>query len=114
LADCPASASQTCGQRRNFLGVKKKLDELEWNVTEIELEHGVSAGILLRSLSEDSIPLYYEHVARTKAGKTLSEWERMDRMDKAMAVAIMLISNSIEGHQAEAEIKNAERRIKRN
>jgi len=93
--------------------VKKRLDDLDYNVTEIELEHGVSAGILLRSLSEGTIPPFYEHKARMNAGKSIQEWLEMSRWDKAMAVAMMQVSAAVEGHQAEAEIKRAERNAKR-
>lgn len=87
--------------------MKKHLEYLDYNVTEIELEHGVSAGILLRSFSEDGVPPYYEHLARVKAGKSLSEWQSMNRWDKALIVAIMQIENAVKGHQAEAEINKA-------
>lgn len=92
--------------------MKKRFDELEYNVTEIELEHGVSAGILLRSLSEDTVPPYYEHLARVRAGKSLSEWQVMGRWDKALIIAIMQVDNAVQGHQAEAEIKSAQRKAK--
>lgn len=92
--------------------MKKRIDEIDYNVTEVDLEHGVSAGILLRSLSEDTVPPYYEHLARVRAGKSLSEWQEMSRWDKALIVAIMQIDNSVQGHQAEAEIKSAQRKAK--
>lgn len=69
----------------------------------------MSAGILLRSLSETTIPPYYEHLARIKAGKSLQDWQDMSRWDKALTVAIMQIDNAVQGHQAEAEIKQAKR-----
>lgn len=72
----------------------------------------MSAGILLRSLSEDSVPPYYEHLSRVRAGKSLSEWHAMSRWDKALIVAIMQIDNAVQGHQAEAEIKSAQRKAK--
>jgi hypothetical protein len=93
----------------SFLGAKKRLGDEELNVSEIELEHGVSAGILLRSFSESTIPPYYEHLARLKLGKTLDEWQALGRWDKAMAVATMQVENAIHNHQAEAEIKQAQR-----
>lgn len=96
-----------------FLGVTKRIDEIDYGVTEIELEYGVSAGIYLRSLSEDTIPPYYEHSARVKAGKSLAEWEAMSRWDKALVVAIMQIDNAVQGHQAEAEIKHARANVKK-
>lgn len=72
----------------------------------------MSAGILLRSLSEDTIPQYYEHLARVKYGKSLSEWMAMSRWDKALIVAIMQVDNAVQGHQAEAEIQRAQRKAK--
>jgi hypothetical protein len=77
------------------------------------LEHGVSAGILLRPLFEENISPYYEHLARVRSGKSLHDWQEMSRWDKALTVAIMQIENAIQGHQAEAEIKRAERNAKK-
>ena len=94
-------------QRRSFLGVKKKVSDIDFNVTDIELEHGVSAGIYLRSLSESTIPPYEEHLCRIKANISLSAWQTMPRMEKAMIVALMQIENAVQGHQSEAEIKKA-------
>ena len=74
----------------------------------------MSAGILLRSFSEDTIPPYYEHKARMRAGKSLTEWSEMDRWDKALAVAMMQIGNAVEGQQAEAEIKQAKKNQRTN
>lgn len=91
----------------------KRIDDIDYGVTEVELEYGVSAGIYLRSLSKDTIPPYYEHSARMKAGKSLSEWESMSRWEKALVVAIVQIDNAVEGHQAEAEIKHAKANAKK-
>lgn len=54
------------------------------------------------------VPPYYEHLARVHFGKTLEEWAAMNRWDKALVVATYGIENSIQAHQAQAEIKRAQ------
>lgn len=100
-------------QRKTFLGVVKRLGDTDWNVTEVELEHGVSADIYLRSLSEDTIPPYYEHLYRIRAGVSLDDWHNRSRTEKALLVAVMQNEAAIQGHQSEAEIKRAKRDAKR-
>lgn len=73
----------------------------------------MSAGITLRSFSEDMVPPYYEHLYRIKAGKSISEWDSMSGKEKALAIAVMQIDNSVQGHQAEAEIKRAQQQTRK-
>lgn len=94
--------------------MRKRLGDDDFNVADIELEHGVSAGITLRSLSEGTIPPYYEHQARIRANITMERWMEMSRWDKALTVAMAQTEKAIEGHQAEAEIKQAQRDANRN
>lgn len=96
-------------QPRSFLGVRKRFDDRDVSITEVELEYGVSAGVFLRSFSEDMLPPYDEHLARIRAGKSLKEWQAMGRWERALTVAITRIDNAVQNHQAEAEIKNAKR-----
>lgn len=100
-------------QRRTFLGVKKRLGDTDYNVTEVELEHGVSADIFLRSLSQDTIPPYYEHLFRIRAGISLNDWQTKSRTEKALLVAVMQNESAVQGHQAEAEIRKAKKNAKR-
>lgn len=100
-------------QPKTFLGVKKRLGEVDYNVTEIELEHGVSAGIYLRSLSADTVPPYYEHLYRIRAGISLDDWQNKSRTEKALLVAVMQNEAAVAGHQSEAEIQQAKQSAKR-
>lgn len=94
-------------QRRSFLGVKKNLGDIDWNVTEIELENGVSSGITVNMYSQDMIPPYYEHLARTQSKISLDRWAEMGRWEKALTIAIMFTSNAVQNQQSEAEINHA-------
>jgi hypothetical protein len=98
---------------RSFLAVTKKIGSIESPVTEIQLEHGVSAGIHLRVLAEGLIPLYEEHEARLERGIRLKEWEEMDYIEKALIVAQRRIRNAAQNLQSEAEIKAMERKTRR-
>lgn len=72
----------------------------------------MSAGVYLRSFSEDTIPPYYEHLFRIKANVSLGDWQKMSRAEKALIVAIMQVENSVQGHQVEAEMNQAKKNAK--
>lgn len=91
----------------------KLVGEVDENISRIELEHGVSSGIRLGSLAPDMVPLFDEHSARMASNKDMKEWYGMDRMERAMLVAVWRIDRSIKNHQAEAEIAQARRNAKR-
>jgi hypothetical protein len=81
-------------------------------VTEIELEHGVSAGIVWQALAPGMVPVYEEHSARLRAHISLSEWTGMSPMERAVAIALDRVGRAIENQQAEAEIRHMERKSK--
>lgn len=83
----------------------KRVGELEENITRVETEDGVSAGIRWRSFGEGMVPIFEEHLARSEKKYTLEEWYALDLMDRAMTVAIRRIDNASKNHQAQAEIK---------
>lgn len=102
-----------CKPPRCFLGVTKRVGELETNITRIELEHGVSAGIRWRSLGRDMVPIFEEHMARDEKGIRMKDWYAMEPMERAMVIAVRRISNAAKNQQAEAEIKDAKRQQRR-
>lgn len=83
--------------------------ELEVNVTEVELEYGVSAGINLRSLGNGLVPIFEEHETREEAGYSMDAWYELSPMERAFAVARRRIRNAMKNLQAEAEIRQAKR-----
>jgi len=82
-------------------------------VTKIELEHGVSAGVTLRSPAYGLVPIYEEHEARLERGIGVQAWMDMDETEKALIVAARRIRIAIANLQAEAEIKRSEQEAKR-
>lgn len=82
-------------------------------MTEIDLEHGISAGITLRSAAAGLVPIYEEHAARLESGISVADWMEMDETEKALVVAARRIQIATKNLQAEAEIQHSEREIKR-
>lgn len=82
------------------------------NVTEVELEHGVSAGIRLRSLAKWTIPVFEEQDVRIQNNMSLAQWDELPYMDRVMLVAVTRIRNAVKNLQSEAEAKAIERRNK--
>ena len=98
---------------RSFLSVTKRIGEVDVPVTQIELEHGIKAGIQLRVLTDGLVPLHEEHEARLERGILLRDWETMEYMEKALIVAQRRIRNAVHNLQNEAEIKTMERKSRR-
>ena len=97
---------------RRFLGVTKRIGELDQNITNIEVEGGVSAGIRWRSLGTDMVPIFEEHQAREEKGIKMKDWYAMEPMERAIVIAVRRIENAAKNHQAEAEIRDARRKQK--
>lgn len=95
-----------------FLGVTMGTGEVEVDITEVELQYGVSAGILLRLPVSGIVPTYEEHAARLEANIDLHDWGEMDYMEKALLIAHRRNQIAIKNQQAEAEIRDAKRRSK--
>jgi len=76
-------------------------------VTEIELDHAVSSGAVLRTLGAGMVPVFEEHTARLERNIRLEEWETMDPFEKALIIAQRRIGIALENLQAEAQIKAA-------
>jgi hypothetical protein len=72
----------------------------------------VSAGISLRSISQNTIPIFEEHMARLRSENSVEHWMEMSQTEKAMIVALYRIDNAMHGHQSEAEIAMSKRKAK--
>jgi hypothetical protein len=103
---CPKKPSKPPS---SFLGATQRIGEQDVPVTSIELEHGVSAGIRLRSLGNNLVPLYEEHEARLERNFGLEAWAAMGADEKALIVAARRIRIAMSNLQSEAEIRAAER-----
>jgi len=74
-------------------------------VTEVELDHGISAGIRLRSLGNGMIPVFEEHEVRVDNKMSLTEWDELPYMERVIIVAVSRIKKSMSNLQAEAELR---------
>lgn len=104
---------QTRKQPRSFLGVSKKIGEIEVPVTQIEIEHGVNAGIHLSVMAEGMVPIHEEHEARLERGIGLRMWEEMHYLEKALIVAHRRIRIAVKNLQSDAEINVMERKARK-
>ena len=87
----------------------KQVGEVQENITRVELEDGVNAGIYWRSLGEGFVPIYEEHLARLERNISMEAWYSMEAMERAMIIAVRRIENATKGHQSEAESKKLKR-----
>ena len=90
---------------KNFLGATKFIGGMNAPVSQIELEHGVNAGISLRAYNKNMVSIYEEHGARLERGISLDDWMAMDTLEKALIVAHRRIRVAIHNLQEEAQIK---------
>lgn len=98
---------------RPFLGVTTPNGEDFISITKAELEHGVSAGIYLRLFGEGIVPLFEEQENRLEQHIELDTWASMSSTEKALIVAMRRIRIAMHNLQSEAEIKNSEKKPKR-
>lgn len=77
------------------------------------MEHGINAGIMVRSLANGIVPIYEEHEARLERGIGIDDWMRMDEREKALLIASRRIHLAIHNLQEEAQIRQAQREAKR-
>lgn len=88
----------------------KRVGEINVNVSRIELDEAVSAGISWRTLGPGMVSIYEENVARHEAGILIDDWMAMGRTDKAMTIAIRRIKIASENLNGEAQVKAAKRK----
>jgi hypothetical protein len=94
--------------------VTKHIGSVDVLASRVELDHGISAGLWLSSLSGGLVPVFEEHSARLERGINLDTWERMSIDEKAFVVAIRRIANAVHNLQTEAEIQANQKNIKKN
>lgn len=99
---------------KTFLRVTKQIGEINENVTRVELENSVSAGIRWGMVGPGMVPIFEEQSARLERGIRLSEWGNMELVEKAVIIAMRRIDNATKNHQAEAEIKAAKIAARKN
>ena len=93
-----------------FLGVTKSNGEIDVPATRVELEHGISSNLRLSSMAEGMVPIYEEQLTRLERGIDLDAWAGMNVDEKAMIVAVRRTTMAMKNLQAEAEIKQAEKK----
>ena len=74
-------------------------------MTEVELDHGISAGIGLRSLGKGMIPVFEEQDVRIENKMNLTEWDELPYMERVIIVAVSRIKKSMSNLQAEAVLR---------
>lgn len=79
-------------------------------MVEVELDYGINAGISLRKLHIDLVPVYEEQEARQQAGIRLSDWEAMEYEERVMTVALNRVRRAIHNQNVEAEIRESKRK----
>lgn len=82
-------------------------------VTQFELEYGVNAGIGLRVLGEDMVPIHEEHEARLERGISVGAWLAMDELERGLIIAVRRTRIAIENLNTEAQIKKMQKDIKK-
>ena len=97
---------------KSFLGVTVRVGDRVQNVTEVELDHGVNAGISLNIYGLNLIPVYEEHLARVENRYTMEEWDNLPYLDRVFFVALRRVANAYKNVQSEAEIAEGERKSK--
>jgi hypothetical protein len=92
--------------------VTKAAGDVQENITRIELDNGVNAGIYWRNLGEGMVPIFEEHLARLERGLSLGDWWKLESMERALIIAVRRIENAAKNHQTEAEVRAAKRKGK--
>ena len=86
----------------------KQVGYIPENITRIELENYINAGVRWGALDVDMVPIFEEHAARLEKNYKLIEWYELDRMERAMIIAVRRIDIAAKNQQTEAEIKKAQ------
>ena len=85
-------------------------DEVTRNVTEVELDHGVSAGIGLRSFGNGMVSVFEEQDVRIDNKMSLAEWDELPYMERVIIIATNRVKRSMKNLQSEAEIRESKRK----
>ena len=81
-------------------------------MTHVELDNAISAGVQWGSIGAGMVSTFEENSARLERNHTLEAWAKLDRMEKAMIIAVRRIGNAMQNLQTEAEIRASKRKMK--
>jgi len=93
--------------------VTKRAGDVQENITRLEVDNLISAGISWRKLAPDLVPLFEEHSARIERDKSIEQWYGMEPMERAIIIAQRRIEIAMKNHQSDAEAKAAKRKTPR-
>ena len=82
-------------------------------VSKIELEHGVSAGVLLKSFGADMVSIFEEQETRIENAISLDMWSEMHETEKALLIAARRTRIAIKNLSEEAQIREHEKRVRK-
>lgn len=89
------------------------IGELNVPVTQVELQHGISAGIRLNTFAVGLVPIHEEHEARLERNISLEFWGTMHHMEKALIIANRRNRIAMKNLQEEAVIEKSKRDAKK-
>jgi hypothetical protein len=87
--------------------VTKRIGDIDYPVTELELDHAVYSGVQQKAQGADLVTLQEEHDARLERGIGVEAWMVMDVYEKALLIAARRNRMAIQNQQAEAEIRKS-------
>lgn len=90
----------------------KRVGEEDKPVTQIELEYGINAGLRLKAIGIDLVPIQEEQEARLERGISLDDWARMHYLEKGLLIAVRRNRTAMQNIHTEAEIRASERKAK--
>lgn len=91
----------------------KRVNELDVNVTRVELSDTVSAGIRWNAFDNGMVPFFEEHTIRLENHYSVEAWYALPAMERAICIARKRIDIAIQNLQSEAEIKRAKQQAKK-
>ena len=100
-------------RRKRFLGVTRRVGEVDLPVTAVELEYAVYSGAKLKILAEGMVPVFEEQETRVERGLSLEAWGAIPLYEKALIIAIRRTNIALQNLQNEAEIRDAERKARK-
>lgn len=62
------------------------------------------------SIGPGMVPIFEEQIARIESKFTMLEWSKLDRIEKAMIIAVRRVDTASKNLQMEAEMRDIKRR----
>lgn len=91
----------------------KLVGEVDVNLSGVELDETINAGVRLKKLGEDMVPFFEEHTARLERGHSLESWYVLQPMERALIVAQRRLDHAMKAHQNQAEAKRMKQQAKK-